>query len=142
MKTVFVAQQFTHTQWDTREDKAKFANHFVRFVESGYKETLFHDWFYKRLSNTFGHIAHYDREGFYATMFTSPQSRLRFAHITSEQGGYGDPKFTYSDVESALKRWACAYGLVEKAVAELSDSTERAERAELARLQAKYGGDP
>ena len=56
-KGPFSATLFTPTKWDTAEDKEKFANHFVRFVNSGYKHKLFYKWFYQRLSNTFHHIA-------------------------------------------------------------------------------------
>jgi hypothetical protein len=147
MKRQFTAEQFTPTEWNSAEDKAKFANHFVRFVESGYKPSLFEKWFYTRLSNTFGHIAHYDRGGFYATFFETLRDQLRFLEITAgnyglysdRSGGIcGDPQFTYSDVERALRNWARENQLVEKAKAALGQETETAERAELARLQAKY----
>lgn len=108
-KQPFTAEQFTPTQWDTAADKAKFANHFVRFVASGYKETLFYDWFYKRLSNTFGHIAHYDRIGFYNHFFRDKTAQLYFMTATRQGGGYGDPAYTYSDVEKAIK---AHYGMV------------------------------
>ena len=108
-KQPFTAEQFTPTQWDTAADKAKFANHFVRFVASGYKETLFYDWFYKQLSMTFGHIAHYNRAGFYGHFFTTAEDRQYFMYATRQGGGYGDPAFTYSDVEKAIK---AHYGMV------------------------------
>ena len=140
MKTLFKAEQFTPTKWDTAEQKAKFANHFVRFVESGFKATLFSDWFYRRLSMTFGHIAYYDRGGFYEHFFTSHEGRTNFACITLEGGGYGDPRFTYSDVEKALKQWVINSNLKERLSKDLTEAIERNERKELVRLQAKYGG--
>ena len=104
----FTAEQFTATQWDTAADKAKFANHLVRFLATGSRETLFYDWFYKRLSNTFGHIAHYNRQGFYAHFFTTVEGRERFQKSLALGGGYGDPAYTYSDVEKAVKAY---YGM-------------------------------
>ena len=104
----FTADQFTATQFDTAADKAKFANHFVRFVASGYKASLFYDWFYRQLSNCFGHIAHYDRTTFYNHFFRDKQAQLYFMTATREGGGYGDPAYTYSDVEKAIK---AHYGL-------------------------------
>ena len=105
----FTAGQFTATQFDTAADKARFANHFVRFVDSGYKETLFYDWFYRRLSMTFGHIAHYNRAGFYYHFFQDKNAQLYFMTATRQGGGYGDPAYTYSDVEKAIK---AHYGMV------------------------------
>ena len=139
MKTLFIADQFLPTKWDTAKQKAKFANHFVRFVESEFKPTLFYDWFYKQLSLTFGHIAHYNRAGFYEMFFKSPRGRLEFAEITLK-GGYGsDPAYTYSDVESALKRWALETDLSGRCARDLSTAVEISERLELERLQVKYG---
>jgi hypothetical protein len=59
----FAASAFTATAWSTTEEKAVFANHFVRLVEAGYPEALFTAWFYRRLQHCFGHIAHFDRRG-------------------------------------------------------------------------------
>lgn len=67
----FKAEQFTATKWNTGADKAKWADQFVRFVEGGFQERQFTDAFYQRISNTFGHIAHYNRQNFYGHFFTS-----------------------------------------------------------------------
>jgi hypothetical protein len=136
----FTAEQFTPTEWSSAADKAKFANHFVRFVESGFKATLFYDWFYTRLNGTFGHIAHYNRRGFYDTWFSGTAERLNFLRHTERDRSwqYGDPAFTYSDVEKVLVAWVRESGLVEKYRAALSAETEASERAQLERLKAKY----
>jgi hypothetical protein len=99
----FCAGEFVATQWDSAEDKAKFANHFVRFVRSGYKRTLFPKWFYRRLSMCFGHIAHYNQAGFYAEWFADDSGR--FLRNVLQWGCYGDPAYTYSDVERALQTY-------------------------------------
>jgi hypothetical protein len=52
---------------------------------------------------------------------------------------YGDPAWTYSDVERALQDWLQADGTLERYRQRLAEETESRERAELARLQAKYG---
>jgi len=98
---LFTASQFTPTHWDTADEKARFANHLVRFVDTGCKWTLFHTWFYRRLSMCFGHIAHYNKAGFYATWFT--QHRGDFLEHLLQHRCYGDPTYTYSDVEQALQ---------------------------------------
>lgn len=138
MKKLFAAEQFTPTKWDTAAQKAKFANHFVRFVEGGFKPTLFYDWFYKRLSNCFGHIAHYNRGGFYGTWFKTLPGRRDFLVNATKFPCYGDPTFTYSDVERALAAWIKQAGLIENYTKAIDVATETLERHELARLKAKY----
>ena len=107
MKQIFSAAQFVPTQWDSAEQKAKFANHFVRFLESDCNSNLFHPWFYRRLSMTFGHIAHFGKCGFYEVWFANDAKRRDFIRHTldPQTGGYGDPAYTYSDVEKALKSY-------------------------------------
>ncbi len=131
--------QFTPTQWDTAEDKLSFAKQFVRFVESDFAAQYFTDRFYRRLSNTFGNIAHYDRGGFWSKFFTSTADKIRFLEQTLAYPCYGDPAWTYSDVERALQEWLSNSGLLKRYQKKLADETEAAERAELARLQHKYG---
>lgn len=136
----FTADRYTATKWSTAADKAKFANHFVRFVEGDFKITLFPDWFYKRLSMTFGHIAHYNKAGFYAEWFSTPARQLEFLNRVAAWHSYGDPKYTYCDVEKDLAAWVgrdkgdLVRKLKERCIAEV----EAKERAELARLKAKY----
>ena len=105
---MFNEKQFVPTKWNSAADKARFANHFVRFVESGFRRTLFHKWFYVRLSMTFGHIAHYDINGFFAHFFETPEDRLMFVEQCIRHACYGDPTWTYSDVEKELRKWLIA----------------------------------
>jgi len=105
MKPVFHASQFTPTEWNSAEDKAKFANHFVRFVTGGFKYSVFPKWFYHRLSNMYGHIAHHNKAGFYDTWFSSPDRAVSFIERIEQHHAYGDPAYTYSDVEKALTEW-------------------------------------
>ena len=60
-KGPFLPKQFTATQWSTEDDKAEFVNTLLHFIDSGFKLTLFMKKLYSRLSNMFGHIAHYTR---------------------------------------------------------------------------------
>ena len=107
MKTLFYAKQFTPTKWESAEQKAKFANHMIRFIDSGFKYTLFHTWFYKRLSMTFGMIAHYNKRGFYYTWFDG--NEREFIQRLLSHPCYGDPEYTYSDVEKALQSYIRAH---------------------------------
>ncbi len=108
---LFTASQFTPTKFDTAEDKAKFANHFVRFVESDFRSTLFPKWFYTRLSMTFGHIAHYNQSGFYSEFFESTMDKVRFLEQTRLAGCYGSPEHTYCDVERVIVKWVRDSGI-------------------------------
>ena len=102
---LFTPEQFTPTEFKTAKDKAKFANHFVRFVESGFKRTLFHKWFYRRLSTTFGNIAHYDIHGFYYIWFSTVERQEFFLRKSRLWGCFGSPQHTYCDVEKAIIEW-------------------------------------
>jgi len=140
MKTWFAPDQFTATGWSSSAAKARFANHFMRFVESGFKHTLFYRWFYQRLMNTFGHIAHYNMVGFWDEFFTTTKDKLRFLQQTVDPpfGFVGDPHYTYKDVELAIAEKIQANGFLGEWEAKLADETEEGERSELARLKAKY----
>jgi hypothetical protein len=112
---------FKATKWDTVEDKEKFARHFQKFVESGFSERLFYKWFYTRLSMSFGNIARYNRGCFYDYYFVREESKREFLEHVLSYPCYGDPEWTYSDVEKYLQGWlrdylsgrgGFAYGLV------------------------------
>lgn len=135
----FTPSQFVATKWDTAQDKAAFAMQFIRFVESDFDVQHFTDKFYRRLSNTFGHIAHYDRGGFWGEFFTTTADKVRFLEQTLAYPCYGDPAWTYSDVERALKEWLRAEAILDQYRQRLAEETEAAERVELARLRRKHG---
>src|SRR5439155_24687570 len=78
----FTAEQFTQTKWDDGQTKANFARQFVKFVESGFDQRLFSQAFYRRLSMTFGHIAHFNRQGFFETFVTTTADTVRFLRMT------------------------------------------------------------
>ena len=138
MKNILKSEQFTATEWDSIQDKIKFTNHFVRFVQSDFKESLFYSWFYKRLSLTFGHIAHYNRQGFYETFFTTTKDKIEFLRMTLQYPCYGNPAFTYSDVEKVLQHWLNKEYILEKYIKQSGHEIENLERATLTRLKAKY----
>ena len=135
----YSASQFTPTQWDTAQDKAQFANQFVRFVHGGFNAKHFTDRFYRRLSMTFGHIAHYNRGGFWAEFFTSTEDIVRFLEHTLSHTCCGDPEWTYSDVERALQSWLLLEGVLNRYQDKLATETETKERTEYQRLQQKFG---
>ena len=137
--TDFTADQFTPTKWERSEQKAKFARQFIKFVESDFARSQFPHMFYLRLALCFGHIAHFNEAGFFETFFTTTRDKVRFLRQTLQHPCYGDPTFTYSDVERALQEWLRESGVLARYEQQLADEQEAAERATLARLQAKYG---
>ena len=96
---------YTPTEHSSANAKERFAKKFKRFVETGYKWTQFPKWFYIRLSMTFGHIAHYDRQGFFATWFQSKKDIKIWEKRIMYWKAFGDPAYTYSDVERDLSKW-------------------------------------
>lgn len=119
----FQASQFTPTQWDTAQNKVWFARQFMRFVQSDFAERHFTDRFYRRLSNTFGHIAHYDRRGFWCEFFTTTADKVQFLEQTLAYPCYGDPAWTYSDVEKALRAWLRASDILAQYQQKLAEET-------------------
>lgn len=102
---IFTADQFAPTKWDTAEDKARFANQFVRFVESDFAWAEFPKWFYVRLSMCRSHIAHFNQHHFYTKWFTASTDEQAFLQRWRDFPIFGDPEYTYSDVEHALQQW-------------------------------------
>lgn len=138
MATIFHPSQFTATPYATPEDKARYANHFARFARQGCRRTMFPKWFYRQTSFMWGHIAEFSQDGFYATWLSSDAARLRFFKRCETARICGDPAHTYSDVERALSAWVSGSGFVAEYQARVDRAVEVSERAELARLQAKY----
>lgn len=122
----------------TAEEKRKFAESFIRFVEGGFKQSAFHKPFYTRLSMTFGHIAHYNIHGFYDAQFSSLGARIDFVEQCLQWPCYGQPQFTYCDVERFLQEWLKSTGLINRLLAQHRDAVRAAELTELARLKSKH----
>jgi hypothetical protein len=108
-------KMYQATEHSTVKEKEKFATQFKKFVESGYKRTKFPQWFYRRLSLMFGHIAHYDCQGFFAYWFSAEHDTRRWENRVMYWKAYGDPKHTWSDVEIDLSRWLASLRGVEVA---------------------------
>ncbi len=135
----FTAAEFTPTQWNSAEDKAKLANALMKFVASEFPRRSFTKSLYRCLSNTFGHIAHYDLEGFYSVFFVCDADKVEFLQQTLSWPHFGDPTFTFSDVERAVKCRLQAANVIDIFRMREADAVRRRELATLARLQEKYG---
>ena len=136
----FQSESFTPTKWSTAEQKAKFANQLMAFIAADFPENKFTKALYNRLSQCFGMIAHYNREGFIDTFFTSLPGKVRFLKCLTEWPCYGSSEYTFSDVECATSAAIRSMGYVEIYDARLRRESETRERAILALLQTKYDG--
>jgi hypothetical protein len=130
---------YTPTQWNTVEDKEKFVAKFKGFVKAGFKQEHFTKEFYNRMSMMRGHIAHYDRGGFYQAQFGNAIQKAEFLDQWTTGHINGDPAWTWSDVEQVLMDWLKENPQYEQRErAEFNAAVEAKERTELARLTAKY----
>lgn len=137
-KGPFDACQFVATEWSSAADKAAFGNNYLHFIESEWKRTVFTKSFYGRLSNCFGHIAHYNVSQFYDVWFTCEKDRLEFLKQTASWPCYGDPKFTFSDVERAIQKEIRHRNYVAIYELRATEELRSAEIAVLERLETKY----
>jgi hypothetical protein len=137
----FEPNQFVATKWSTAGDKAIFANALMKFIAHEFPRQSFSKTLYRRLSNTFGHIAHYDRDGYYSTFFERDADKVVFLDQTLRWRCYGDPTYTYCDVERAVQRRLRAANVIEVFRMRKADATRKRELDALARLQAKCGAN-
>jgi hypothetical protein len=137
----FTEADFTTTKFATAEEKAKIANKLTRFILGGFKQGSFSQAIYTRLSNMFGHIAHYNLHGFYETWFSGSKERFEWAEYALRGGTYGSVgslAHTWSDVEKVLMGWIRDNHIAEQLEAIYRVEVEAHELALLRSLQAKY----
>ncbi len=134
----FVVADFVPTHWDSAEQKAKFANALLTFVAQDFPRSKFHESFYRRLSNTFGHIANLDSAGFYARFFLTAADKLEFLEQSVTWPCHGDPTYTYSDVERAVVARLRKSQIVVILSSQIAVERRRMELALLSELKARY----
>ncbi len=137
----FEPDQFVATKWSTAEDKAKFANALMKFIASGFPWPAFSKVLYQRLSNTFGNITNYNRDGYYTVFFERDADKVDFLDQTLRWPCHGDPTYTFSDVERAVQRRLRAANVIDVFRMREADATRKRDLDALARLQAKYGAN-
>ncbi|MGA3347235.1 MAG: hypothetical protein ABSC76_20500 [Terracidiphilus sp.] len=137
-KGPFLPAEFTPTKFSNNADKAEFGNHFLQFIDSEWARALFTKDFYHRLSCCFGHIAHCDRATFYETWFASDCDRLRFLEHTLRWPCWGDPEFTFSDVERAIQQEVRKRNYLARYELRAAEAVRSGEMESLKRLEAKY----
>lgn len=137
-KGPFPPSEFVPTEWSTAIDKANFGNTLLHFLDADCPRKLFTRKFYIRLSITFGNCAHYNLETFYDTWFTRDRHRLAFVQHILRWPCYGDPTFTFSDVERAVQRVVAERNYLARFDLRASEQLRTTEICELQRLEAKY----
>ena len=137
-KGPFLPSEFVPTKFSSAQDKADFGNAFLRFIESEWARTAFSRSFYNRLSMCFSHIAHYDAAGFYETWFTSDSDRLKFLRHTLAWPCWGDPEFTFCDVERAIQQEIRNRNYLARYELRAAEAARSGEMETLKRLEAKY----
>ena len=141
-KGPFLPSEFVPTKFSSAADKAEFGNALLNFLDADCAQELFTKKLYGRLSMTFGHIAHYDRSGFYDTWFTRARHRAAFVEKTLRWPCHGDPEFTFSDVEQAIQQVMRQRNYLARFELEAAEALRAAELRDLERLEAKYRVPP
>ena len=133
--------EFAPTRFCPASNKAWFAGHYLRFVSSGFPRHQFTTRFYRQLIHTFGHIACYDLHGFWTEFFATGEGRVAFLEQCMSWPCHGSPEHTWCDVERAIIGRLRQVDLLGFHRGVLRRDQERIERAEFARLRAKYEHD-
>jgi hypothetical protein len=137
-KGPFLPSEFVPSKFSTAQDKADFGNAFLHFIESEWARTAFSKSFYHRLSTCFSHIAHFDATGFYETWFTSDSDRLHFLRHTLAWPCWGDPEYTFCDVERALQHEIRKRNYLARYELRAAEAVRSSEMETLKRLESKY----
>jgi hypothetical protein len=137
-KGPFLPSEFVPTKFSTEQDKADFGNAFLHFIESEWARTAFSKSFYNRLSMCFGNIAHYNLATFYETWFTSDTDRLEFLLHSLQWPCWGDPAFTFCDVERAIQQEIRKRNYLARYELRVAEAVRSGEMETLKRLEAKY----
>jgi len=135
------AKDFTPTKFQPASSKAWFVGHLAKFISADFPRHQFTKRFYGQLIHCFGFIAMYDEDGFWTEYFTSDAGKIEFLQQVLSHPCYGQPCHTFSDAEQEIikrLRRTDVLGLYRQRLCIQQDA---ADRAELARLMAKYSQD-
>ena len=135
------AKDFTPTKFRPAATKSWFVEHCARFVSADFPRHQFTQRFYGQLMNCFGFVAHYNQFGFWTEYFTSNAGKAEFLQQVVSHPCHGDPCHTFSDAEREIVRRVRRTDVLGFCRHRLHAEQEAADRAELARLVAKYGRD-
>jgi len=134
----FLPSEFVPTKFSSAADKADFGNALLNFLDAGCPQGLFTKKLYLRLSMTFGHIAHYNRIQFYEEWFSSLAAQVQFLKHTLRFPCYGDPEYTFSDVERAIQLEIVNRNYLARYELRLAEEQQAADLVLLRQLENKY----
>ena len=135
------AADFKPTKFTPADTKAWFACHFLRFVSSDFPKHQFSQRFYNQIVNTFGMMAHYSLAGYWAEYFTTTAGKIGFIEQVVRHHCFGDPAHTFSDVEREIIRRLRQVDLLGLYRRRSRTEQDAAERAEFAKLKARFEPD-
>jgi hypothetical protein len=111
-----------------------FANHLARFILEGFPRQLFTKKFYRRLMQEFGHIAHYDEQGFWAAWFETTARQLAFLENLATVLWFLDR----DPLARTISAWVQENRIVEQYRHRVEVERETLERHVLEQLKRKY----
>ncbi|MBB2157359.1 hypothetical protein HLH33_13730 [Gluconacetobacter diazotrophicus] len=139
LRPPLTAAGLTATKWAGVDDKARGGNALLGFIARGMPRSAFSKTLYRMVSNMFGFIACYDLHGFWDTHLATTSDRAAFLEQIEKYPCWGQPAFTWSDVERRIGGRIRDAGLVAAYRAEVKKESLRSERDQLARLLARHG---
>lgn len=140
-KPLLQGADFKATKFDTADDKANFGNQLLAFIAEDFPERRFTEAFYRQLAMRFGMIAWYDKHGFWAEYFTRLPDKLRFVEEIVGHPCYGQPEYTFCDVERVVIVRLRTAEIVDRLRAAAAADREAIERALLNKLIERYRAD-
>lgn len=106
------SQVFRSTSFNTAVDKAKFFNRLTCFVSLEFPRAMYfarnNNTLYYHLHQHMGHIAHYNRGGFWSAQFEDTEKQIAFLKFHIEQSRHANmahADFTWSDVQQKFGIW-------------------------------------
>jgi hypothetical protein len=133
----FMAGEFVATRWNSAEDKAKFANALMKFIANNFPRQSFTKVLYASATPSGISLI---RTRMASTAPSSSATLTRSSFSTRLRWPcYGDPTFTFCDLERAVQRRLRAAKVIDVFRMRDADATRQRELATLERLQAKYG---
>ena len=141
---------FRDAEFMSAREKELVLNAWVRFLKHGLRFEDFSDRLYQHLHLHCGFIAHYNRQGFYATYFESGEDTVRFLSQFDRRGGrlsveYGGTLWSmreYADLKEAMIKEGAAFipKLIESAQIKQRDSDLAVARGLLQKHGVDQGG--
>ncbi len=93
---------FTSVKFMRKEEKEKVLKDWQAFIKSGFSYRAFTERVYEHLTLHCMFIAHYSKDGFYATYFADPEDTVRFLRQF-------DMDFGFRSIEYGMDIWTKGY---------------------------------